>query len=151
MEGAPERAWHETARWWQSCVFPVRNSPYISVMEPVSRPPGADCERFERLEWPGALPEGRNPGPGRTPEEVVERSRPRRDEHLLTLAQLDARRRREARRDELASCEDEDGGERSGGEVLGAATLLCPQVELAMRPAAHQPAGSSRSWRRKAL
>lgn len=30
--------WHVTASVWQSCVFPVRNSPNISVIEPVSMP-----------------------------------------------------------------------------------------------------------------
>lgn len=31
--------WHVTHSVWQSCVFPVRNSPKSSVMEPVSMPP----------------------------------------------------------------------------------------------------------------
>ena len=32
-------SWQVTARVWQICDFPVRNSPKISVMEPVSMPP----------------------------------------------------------------------------------------------------------------
>lgn len=31
--------WHVTANVWHNCVLPVRNSPNISVIEPVSRPP----------------------------------------------------------------------------------------------------------------
>jgi hypothetical protein len=32
--------WQVTASVWHICVFPVRNSPYISVMAPLSMPPG---------------------------------------------------------------------------------------------------------------
>ena len=31
--------WHVTHSVWQSCVLPLLNSPYISVMDPVSMPP----------------------------------------------------------------------------------------------------------------
>ena len=34
--------WQVTAKVWQSCVFPVRNSPKISVMDPVSIPPSQE-------------------------------------------------------------------------------------------------------------
>ena len=39
------RAWHVTASMWQICVLPVRNSPYISVMEPDSTPPARQRRR----------------------------------------------------------------------------------------------------------
>ncbi len=34
-------SWQVTARVWQICDFPVRNSPNISVTEPVSMPPAS--------------------------------------------------------------------------------------------------------------
>lgn len=34
------RTWHVTHSVWHSCVLPLLNSPYSSVMEPVSMPPG---------------------------------------------------------------------------------------------------------------
>lgn len=33
------RTWQVTQSVWHSCVFPLRNSPYSSVMDPVSMPP----------------------------------------------------------------------------------------------------------------
>jgi hypothetical protein len=33
------RTWHVTHSVWHSCVLPLLNSPYSSVMEPVSMPP----------------------------------------------------------------------------------------------------------------
>lgn len=36
-------SWHVTANVWHSCVFPVRNSPNTSVIEPVSMPPPSNC------------------------------------------------------------------------------------------------------------
>lgn len=43
----PTPTWHVTQSVWHSCVFPQRNSPYISVMDPVSMPPAGT-----RVGWP---------------------------------------------------------------------------------------------------
>ena len=42
--------WHATARVWHNWVFPVLNSPYISVSEPVSIPPANNKNR-EKLRY----------------------------------------------------------------------------------------------------
>ena len=50
--------WHVTHSVWHSCVFPHLNSPYISVMDPVSSPPAVVRGHCHEIHWPQPIAHG---------------------------------------------------------------------------------------------